>query len=318
MPPPPYQSPNIFDRALLRQRRQRATSAPLPHPDFLLNRVAHDFAERLSVVKRQFPLALNLGFHTQNLSSVLRPLAQIGSIVESEAIANLFEQEGGNHTAAEGGHQIAAAGGGHRIIADDDALPFGEQSFDLAVSGLSLHLVNDLPGALIQIRRALKADGLMLAALLGGQTLHELRQSWLIAEEELTGGVSPRVAPFADVRDLGRLIQRAGFSLPVADTDVVRVTYASPLALMAEIKGMGASNMLVDRRRVPVTRALLMRAAQIYAERFGLSDGRIPATFEIITLTAWVPHESQQKPLQPGSATMRLATALGSKDGGKT
>lgn len=301
MPPPPYQSPNIFDRALLRQRRQRATSAPLPHPDFLLNRVAHDFAERLSVVKRQFPLALNLGFHTQNLSSVLRPLAQIGSILESEAIANLFEQEGG-----------------HRIIADDDALPFGEQSFDLAVSGLSLHLVNDLPGALIQIRRALKADGLMLAALLGGQTLHELRQSWLIAEEELTGGVSPRVAPFADVRDLGRLIQRAGFSLPVADTDVVRVTYPSPLALMAEIKGMGASNMLVDRRRVPVTRALLMRAAQIYAERFGLSDGRIPATFEIITLTAWVPHESQQKPLQPGSATMRLATALGSKDGGKT
>ena len=301
MPPPPYQSPNIFDRALLRQRRQRATSAPLPHPDFLLNRVAHDFAERLSVVKRQFPLALNLGFHTQNLSSVLRPLAQIGSILESEAIANLFEQEGG-----------------HRIIADDDALPFGEQSFDLAVSGLSLHLVNDLPGALIQIRRALKADGLMLAALLGGQTLHELRQSWLIAEEELTGGVSPRVAPFADVRDLGRLIQRAGFSLPVADTDVVRVTYPSPLALMAEIKGMGASNMLVDRRRVPVTRALLMRAAQIYAERFGLSDGRIPATFEIITLTAWVPHESQQTPLQPGSATMRLATALGSKDGGKT
>ena len=301
MPPPPYQSPNIFDRALLRQRRQRATSAPLPHPDFLLNRVAHDFAERLSVVKRQFPLALNLGFHTQNLSSVLRPLAQIGSILESEAIANLFEQEGG-----------------HRIIADDDALPFGEQSFDLAVSGLSLHLVNDLPGALIQIRRALKADGLMLAALLGGQTLHELRQSWLIAEEELTGGVSPRVAPFADVRDLGRLIQRAGFSLPVADTDVVRVTYPSPLALMAEIKGMGASNMLVDRRRVPVTRALLMRAAQVYAERFGLSDGRIPATFEIITLTAWVPHESQQKPLQPGSATMRLATALGSKDGGKT
>lgn len=301
MPPPPYQSPNIFDRALLRQRRQRATSAPLPHPDFLLNRVAHDFAERLSVVKRQFPLALNLGFHTQNLSSVLRPLAQIGSILESEAIANLFEQEGG-----------------HRIIADDDALPFGEQSFDLAVSGLSLHLVNDLPGALIQIRRALKADGLMLAALLGGQTLHELRQSWLIAEEELTGGVSPRVAPFADVRDLGRLIQRAGFSLPVADTDVVRVTYPSPLALMAEIKGMGASNMLVDRRRVPVTRALLMRAAQVYAERFGLSDGRIPATFEIITLTAWVPHESQQKPLQPGSAQMRLAAALGVNDDGKT
>ena len=300
MPPPPTQSPIIFDRALLRQHRLRAASAPPPHPDFLLDRVAHDFAERLSVVKRQFPLALNIGFQTQTLSSVLRPLAQIGRIVEADVTANLFEQ------------------GCHRIIAEDDALPFGEQSFDLAVSGLSLHLVNDLPGALIQIRRCLKPDGLMLAALLGGQTLQELRQAWLVAEEELTGGVSPRIAPFADVRDLGGLVQRAGFALPVADTDVVRVTYASPLALMTEIKGMGASNMLAQRRRVPVTRALLMRAAQIYAERFGSGDGRIPATFEIITLTAWVPHESQQKPLQPGSAQMRLAAALGVKDDGKT
>ena len=299
MPPPPTQSPNIFDRQLLRQRRVRAASAPLPHPDFLLDRIAHDFAERLSVVKRQFPVALNLGFHTQSLSRVLRPLAQIGSIVEADAVTSPPGQ-----------------GGAHRIVSDDDALPFAEQSFDLAVSGLSLHLINDLPGALIQIRRCLKPDGLMLAALLGGQTLQELRQAWLIAEEELTGGVSPRVAPFADVRDLGRLIQRAGFALPVADTDVVRVTYASPLALMAEIKAMGASNMLTERRRVPVTRGLLMRAAQIYAERFGLSDGRIPATFEIITLTAWVPHESQQKPLQPGSAQMRLADALGAREVG--
>lgn len=299
MPPPPTQSPNIFDRQLLRQRRERAASALLPHPDFLLDRIAHDFAERLSVVKRQFPVALNLGFHTQSLSRVLRPLAQIGSIVEADAVKRPPGQ-----------------GGAHRIVSDDDALPFAEHSFDLAVSGLSLHLINDLPGALIQIRRCLKPDGLMLAALLGGQTLQELRQAWLIAEEELTGGVSPRVAPFADVRDLGRLIQRAGFALPVADTDVVRVTYASPLALMAEIKAMGASNMLTERRRVPVTRGLLMRAAQIYAERFGLSDGRIPATFEIITLTAWVPHESQQKPLQPGSAQMRLADALGAREVG--
>ena len=299
MPPNLQHAPLIFDRALLRRRRQRAASAPLPHPDFLLDRVAHDFADRLSVVKRQFPLALNLGFQTQSLSKVLRPLAQIGSIVEADAVPSPAERASAQH-----------------IVADDDALPFAEQTFDLAVSGLSLHLVNDLPGALIQIRRCLKPDGLMLAALLGGQTLHELRQAWLIAEEELTGGVSPRVAPFADVRDLGRLLQRAGFALPVADTDVVHVTYASPFGLMAEIKAMGASNMLCERRRVPVTRGLLMRAAQIYAERFGLADGRIPATFEIITLTAWVPHESQPKPLQPGSAQMRLVTALGVKDGG--
>ncbi|MEQ1672264.1 MAG: methyltransferase domain-containing protein, partial [Hyphomicrobium sp.] len=197
------------------------------------------------------------------------------------------------------------------ICADDEQLPFGEATLDLAVSGLSLHLVNDIPGVLAQLRRALKPDGLLLAALLGGETLKELRRAWLEAEAEITGGASPRVAPFADVRDLGALLQRAGFALPVADSDVVRVTYATPLALMQELRAMAASNMLVERRRVPVTRELLMRAAEIYAERFALPDGRIPATFEIITLTAWVPHDSQQKPLAPGSAKMRLADALG-------
>jgi hypothetical protein len=131
-----------------------------------------------------------------------------------------------------------------------------------------------------------------------------------VAEDEMLGGASPRVAPFADVRELGRLLQRAGFALPVADSDVVRVTYASPLALMREIKAMGASNMLTERRRTPVTRQLLFRVAEIYQDRFGLPDGRIPATFEIITLTGWVPHESQQKPLAPGSAQVRLADVL--------
>ena len=178
------------------------------------------------------------------------------------------------------------------------------------VSGLSLQLVNDLPGALIQINRALKPDGLLLAALLAGETLKELREAWLLAEDEMLGGASPRVAPFTDVRELGRLLQRAGFALPVADSDLVRVTYASPLALMREIKAMGASNMLTERRRIPVTRGLLFRAAEIYQRKFGQPDGRIPATFEIITLTGWVPHESQQKPLSPGSAQVRLADVL--------
>ena len=185
---------------------------------------------------------------------------------------------------------------------------------DLVVTALSLQLVNDIPGTLAQIRRALKPDGLMLAALLGGETLKELRQSWLVAEEEICGGASLRVAPFADVRDLGGLLQRAGFALPVADSDVVRVTYATPLALMQELRGMGASNMMSERRRVPVTRRLLLRAAEVYVERFALPDGRVPATFEIITLTAWAPHESQQKPLKPGSAQMRLAEALGTTE----
>ena len=179
------------------------------------------------------------------------------------------------------------------------------------MSALALQLVNDLPGALVQIRRALKPDGLLLAALLGGDTLKELRQAWLVAEAEVMGGVSPRVAPFADVRDLGALLQRAGFALPVVDSETVTVTYPSPLALMREIKAMGASNMLTSRRRVPVTRRLLARASEAYLERFALPGGRVPATFEILTLTAWAPDESQPKPLRPGSARTRLADALG-------
>jgi hypothetical protein len=151
---------------------------------------------------------------------------------------------------------------------------------------------------------------LLLAALLGGETLKELREAWILAEEELFGGASPRVAPFADVRELGRLLQRAGFALPVADSDVVRVTYESPVALMRDLKAMAASNMLIERRRTPVSRRLLVRAAEVYQERFGLPDGRVPATFEIITLTGWVPHESQQKPLAPGSAQVRLSDVL--------
>ena len=198
-----------------------------------------------------------------------------------------------------------------RVVADEEALPFADASLDLVVSGLSLQLVNDLPGALVQIRRALKPDGLLLASLLGGATLQELREAWLAAEAEISGGASPRVAPFADVRDMGALLQRAGFALPVVDSETVTVTYANPLALMQEIKAMGASNMLLARRRTPVTRGLLLRAAEIYAERFAGADGRVPATFEILTLTAWAPDESQPKPLRPGSAQTRLADALG-------
>jgi hypothetical protein len=174
-----------------------------------------------------------------------------------------------------------------------------------------LHLVNDLPGTLAQLARVLRPDGLLLASMLGGATLTELRSAFLAAESELTGGASPRVAPVADVRDLGSLLQRAGLALPVVDAETVTVTYADPLALVREIKAMGASNMLVERRRVPMTRQLMFRALQIYRERFSGPDGRVPATFEIITMTAWSPDASQQKPLRPGSATARLADALG-------
>ena len=286
-------APQIFDRSLLARRRARVAGTADGH-DFLLQRVTEDFKDRLSVVSRQFPLALNLGAHHGLLSAQLRQLPSVGEIIECDSVA-----------------MPGTASDVTRVIADEEALPFGDARFDLVVSGLALQFVNDLPGTLVQIRRALKPDGLMLAALLGGETLKELREAGFIAEDEISGGASPRVAPFADVRDLGGLLQRAGFALPVADSDVVRVTYASPLALMREIKAMGASNVLHARRRVPVTKRLFTRACEVYAERCALPDGRIPATFEIITLTAWVPHDSQQKPLKPGSAKMRLADALG-------
>ncbi|MBA2126028.1 SAM-dependent methyltransferase [Hyphomicrobium methylovorum] len=287
-------APQIFDRPLLRQRRDRiANGEPKPGCEFLLSRVAEDFVERLGIIRRDFPLTVNLGAYDGLLSRELRRLPNLHRIIDVEYSSAL-----------------AARDVGERVVADEEALPFAPQSLDLVVSGLALHLVNDLPGALVQINRALRPDGLFLAALLGGTTLTELREAWLLAEEEVLGGASPRVAPCADVRDLGALLQRAGFALPVADSDVVDVTYASPFALMQDVKAMAASNMLIERSRRPVTRSLLLRAAEIYAEKFPAPGGRVRATFEIITLTGWVPHESQQKPLAPGSATTRLADVL--------
>jgi NADH dehydrogenase [ubiquinone] 1 alpha subcomplex assembly factor 5 len=197
------------------------------------------------------------------------------------------------------------------VRADEEALPFRNRSLDLVVSALALQLVNDLPGTLLQVRQALKPDGLLLAAILGGATLHELRTALFLAEEEVEGGASPRVAPFADVREVGLLLLRAGFALPVVDTESVTVTYPDALALMRELKAAGVANALRARRRRPLRRETLARALHHYAQRFGLPTGRVPATFEIVTLTGWAPHESQQQPLRPGSATVRLADALG-------
>ncbi len=287
----------IFDRRLLALRRSRAAPAAEAH-DFLLARTADDLADRLEIVRRAFPLAANIGAHHGLLSRRIKGIASVTNVVSVDSTAALV-----------------AHAGGMRVVADEDALPFADASLDLVVSGLSLQLVNDLPGALIQIRRALKPDGLLMAAMLGGGTLRELREAWLAAEAEISGGASPRVAPFADVRDMGALLQRAGFALPVVDSETVTVNYANPIAVMREVKAMGASNMLVARRRTPVTRRLLLRAAEIYSERFAGADGRVPATFEILTLTAWAPDESQPKPLKPGSAQARLADALGVKEG---
>jgi SAM-dependent methyltransferase len=276
--------PILFDRELLRRRRRRALrGAPVT---FLLDYVAAEMVDRLSVVKRFFALAADIGTPTAALRDLMRERNVAQTIVGVDA--------------------LAVSG----IAADEEALPFADGSLDLVVSALSLQWVNDLPGTLAQIRRALKADGLFMAALLGGDTLTELRQSFAAAEAELEGGVSPRVAPFADVRELGALLQRAGLALPVADVDRLTVRYASPFDLMADLRGMGATNALVERRRVPLKRATLGRVAEIYADRFSDTDGRLRATFDIVWLSGWAPHESQQQPLKPGSAKARLADAL--------
>ena len=286
-------APVIFDRALLTRRRDRA-AAKATAPDFLLDRTAADLVDRLALIKRQFPTVVNLGAHNGLLGRRLRRLPGVDMVIDTDLSPRML-----------------ALCEGPRVLADEELLPFRTGSIDLVVSALSLHLVNDLPGTLVQIRHALKPDGLLLAAVPGGETLTELRQAFLAAEAEIEGGASPRVAPFADVRDLGALLQRAGFALPVTDAETLRIGYSSPLDLMRELKAMGASNMLTARRRTPIRRATLVRACEVYLERFSRPDGRVTATFEIVTLTGWVPHESQQRPLPPGSAQTRLANALG-------
>jgi NADH dehydrogenase [ubiquinone] 1 alpha subcomplex assembly factor 5 len=289
-------NPDIFDRQLLRRRRDRLAGHAARH-EFLLARVADDLVERLAAVRRTFPTVLSLGAHHGLLGRRVGALPGVATVIDAEPSAALL-----------------AHCTGLRVQCDEEVLPFRDQSLDLVVSGLSLQLVNDLPGVLVQVRRALKPDGLLLAAMLGGATLTELRTALLAAEAEIEGGASPRVAPFADVRDLGALLQRTQFALPVVDSETVVVTYADPLALMHELRGMGAANIMHARSRKPLRRQTLNRSFEIYAERFGLAGGRIPATFEIITLTGWAPHESQPKALQPGSAKMRLADALGTTE----
>ena len=288
-------SPVIVDRELLRTRLRRALA--LGPSTFLLDRVAEELADRLASVLRTFPCGLDLGTPSDAVRRALAGSGKVDAIVAADALVE-----------AEPGRSALA------IAADEEALPFRDGSLDLAVSGLALHFVNDLPGTLVQIRRALRPDGLFVAALLGGDTLTELRQSFAAAEAEMEDGISPRVLPFADLRDLGSLLQRAGFALPVTDVDRVTVRYPSPLALMRDLRRMGATNPLIDRSRRPLRRATMARMLEIYAERFADRDGRIRATFEIVYLSGWAPHESQQQPLAPGSAKTRLAQALGTQE----
>lgn len=283
---------DLFDRNLFAQRRQRALAARTQGADFLLAAVAEELGDRLLAVKRQFDLAVDLGGHTGRLAAALAASGRVDRVLR----ADLFTADPG----------LPAPD----FVCDDALLPLKDASVGLIASALSLQLVNDLPGALIQIRRALLPDGLFLGAVLGGETLSELRDCLMRAELDLTGGAGPRVAPFADTRDLGALLQRAGFALPVTDTDKLTVRYDNLFGLMRDLRAMGGTSVLAERSRRPLSRAVFLKAAELYATDHADADGRIRATFQVVYLSGWAPHESQQKPLKPGSAKMRLADAL--------
>lgn len=268
----------IFDRTLLKLKRERSVKR-FDDYDFLFRWSAEQIHSRLQDIKRDFPTVAQLG-------------ARGGKLIQQAITCDL-----GTHFSPD-------------IIADEEFLPFADDSLDMLISNLSLHAVNDLPGTLIQINRALKADGLFLGAMFGGETLFELRDSFAQTEMTLKNGMSPRVFPFADKQDLGALMQRAGFALPVVDSDIVTVTYETMFKLMDDLRGMGEGNIIAARDKAYVGKNFFMEAARHYAENHADPDGRIRASFEIIFLIGWAPHDSQQKPLRPGSAQERLADAL--------
>ncbi len=284
---PSASTPLVFDRPLLRRRLLRAQR--LGFAGFLIERALDDLGDRLAPVLREFARAVDIG---TPVPGVRRQLLTNGRVHEVVRLSPLAEDEPGS------------------IEGDEEALPFTDNSFDLAVSLLSLQAVNDLPGALIQIRRILKPDGLFVGCLLGGETLSELRQAFLEAEAQTVGGASPRVAPFADVKSLGSLMQRAGFALPVTDVDQLTVRYPDVFALLHDLRAMGATNALIARNRAMLRRDTLLRMAEIYRQRFSDADGKVCATFELHWLFGWAPHPDQPKPLRPGSARVSLGEAI--------
>lgn len=288
----------LFDRQLLQKRRQRALKqASEPKCDYLLNYVIQDIIDRISIIQREFPLALNYGCHTNQLSQSLAKLDQVGSIISTDSVLDITQS-------------LPSP----QVVADEEFFPFADNSFDLIISPLNLQWINDLPGALTQIFKGLKPDGVFIGATLGQESLWELRQCLLQAEEELLGGASPRVAPFAEIKDLGHLLQRAGFALPVTDRDIVKVTYPTTTRLMHEIRHMGAANNLINRNTNMVHRALFQRLEELYHQHFSQEQGRITATFEVIYLIGWAPHPDQQQPLRPGSGKISLTNIFEKKE----
>jgi SAM-dependent methyltransferase len=289
----PATPPKIFDRALLRRRRERIARTADPRRDFLFAESGERMLDRLDDVKRRFPRALDLGSRDGLLGRLLQGRGGVETLIQGDLSLGLLRQAGAR-----------------TVQLDEEALPFAPESFDLVLGNLSLHWINDLPGTLAQIRHVLKPDGLFLGALFGAGTLGELRSVLMEAEIAETGGASARVAPFPDLRDAAGLIQRAGFALPVADVETVTVTYLGMMPLLADLRAMGEANVLDARLKRPTRRAVIARAAALYQERHARPDGRIPATFRLIFLTGWAPHESQQQPARRGSGKVNLGDAL--------
>lgn len=290
-------TPDLFDRALLARARSRAfRNQSLPSCDFLLRHVTQDVVDRLSLITREFEQAFNYGAHLPFTTDLLKRGGQVKRVISSDHVLELAQQFSPP-----------------AVVANEEFFPFQTGRFDLIVSLLQLQWINDLPGALHQIRKGLKDDGVFIAATLGGDSLCELRHCLIAAEEALYGGSGARVAPFADVRDLGHLLQRAEFSLPVTDRDVLTVRYQTVWDLMADLRAMGAANVLRSRPRRPVSRRFFNKVNDLYREQFSDEDGRLRATFEIIYLMGWAPHPDQQKPLRPGSGAVSLTDVFEKK-----
>lgn len=284
--------PVVFNQPLLRQRLARAARGDGPG-NFLIQRVTEDIALRLGLIKREFALCALFGDYSSYMTPMLEALPNIGNVFSSGVTAPGIPSSFRPH-----------------MIATEEHVPLAPESINLAISPLTLQFANDLPGALIQLKRSLKPDGLFIAAFLGGDTLIELRDALLSAETDIRGGAGMRIHPRVDIRDLGALLQRAGFALPVVDSDRMTVTYRSTLHLMHDLRALGLSNVLNQSTGLPLNRSILARLEEVYKQRYPAANNRIRATFEVIYLTGWAPHDSQQRPLKPGSAQTRLADAL--------
>jgi malonyl-ACP O-methyltransferase BioC len=288
----------VFNRRTIRKHRARA-AANLEKHDFLFKETSERLCDRLDDIKRTFPLALDLGCRTGQIARTIAGRGNIKKLMQCDLAPEMVAR--------------AETKGNPRLVVDEEALPFKNSAFDLIISNLTLHWVNDLPGTLLQARRTLKPDGLFLASILGGETLKELRTAMAEAEISEEGGLSPRISPMANIQDLAQLLQRAGFALPVVDTETITVMYTDIMSLMLDIRSMGESNAVIENRKGLMKKSTMAAAALNYSRNFTDNNGKMPATFQILTMTGWAPDASQQKPLKPGSASYSLIDALTGK-----